>query len=587
MARLDPHSYADTDQPRTSRVDLSLRVDFGERRLRGEATLLFVRPDGGPLDLDTRDLSIEQVTDLSGRPLPFTLHPAEPIFGSRLRIQLPNESEGVRVRYATSANASALQWLDPAQTAGGKHPYLFSQCQAIHARSVAPLQDSPRFRIRYTAQLTVPQELKALMAAASLGRVQAGPGEATDKFEMPQPIPPYLLALAVGDLATLPLSPRCAVWAEPSVVEAAAWEFADVEQIMAAAESLFGPYDWDRFDLLVMPPSFPYGGMENPRLTFLTPSLLAGDRSLVTVVAHELAHAWTGNLVTNASADDFWLNEGFTVYAERRILEALHGRDSSELHASIGRHDLESALGRFASRPELTRLRNDLRGVDPDDAFSSVPYEKGYLLLRHLEETAGRPAWDAFLKGWLQKFRFQSVSTLDFLDALEEALPELGARAQVAEFLYEPGVPPFAPRAQSARLGEVQALASRAAAGHAAEAELAALTPVELLLLLQALPEGTSAEAIATLRAQLRPESRSLEIQVAWLIAALRAGDEPALEHAARVLASTGRMKYLRPIFTELAHRPGTRPLARAAYEKLRATYHPIAQQSLERLLSS
>ena len=585
MARLDPHSYADTDQPRTSRVDLNLRVDFAERRLRGEATLHFVRPDGGPLDLDTRDLTIEQVSDLGGRPLPFTLHPAEPIFGSRLRIQLPQQSEGVRVRYATSATASALQWLEPAQTAGGRLPYLFSQCQAIHARSVAPLQDSPRFRLRYTAQLTVPQELKALMAAASLGRVQAGPGEATDKFEMPQPIPPYLLALAVGDLATRPLSPRCAVWAEPSVVEAAAWEFADVEQIMAAAESLFGPYDWDRFDLLVMPPSFPYGGMENPRLTFLTPSLLAGDKSLVTVVAHELAHAWTGNLVTNASADDFWLNEGFTVYAERRILEALDGRASSELHASIGRHDLESSLARFAARPELTRLRNDLRGVDPDDAFSSVPYEKGYLLLRHLEETAGRPAWDAFLKGWLQKFRFQSATTLDFLDALEEALPELGARARVADFLYEPGLPAFAPRAESPRLAEVQTLAAEAAAGRADPAALSKLTPVETLLLLQALPIDTTPQAIAALRAKLNPESRSLEIQVAFLIAALRSGDLPAVAHAERVLAATGRMKYLRPIFTELVHRPDTRELARSTFARLRASYHPIAQQSVERLL--
>ena len=266
MPRQDPHSYADSDHPRTDRVELALRVDFATRCLRGQATLRFASPDGGPIDLDTRALEIEQVTDLAGRPLPFTLHPSEPILGARLRVQLPPESAGLRVRYATSADASALQWLEPAQTAGGRHPYLFSQCQAIHARSVAPLQDSPRFRIRYSAELTVPRALRSLMAAAFLGREQAGPDEATDRFEMPQPIPPYLLALAVGDLATRALSPRCAVWAEPSVVEAAAWEFAEVETILAAAEALFGPYDWDRFDLLVMPPSFPYGGMENPRL---------------------------------------------------------------------------------------------------------------------------------------------------------------------------------------------------------------------------------------------------------------------------------------------------------------------------------
>jgi leukotriene-A4 hydrolase len=591
--RLDPHSYADTEQPRTVRLDLDLRVDFARQQLRGMAELAFAEPSGGPLDLDTRDLAIEQVIDLSGRPLPFTLHSPDaalPALGSRLRILLPPATSAVRVRYATSPGASALQWLTPAQTAGGKHPYLYSQCQAIHARSLAPLQDSPRFRIRYGASLAVPEGLRALMAAAPLGRVRAGPGEVKDRFEMPQPIPPYLLALAVGDLATRPLSQRCAVWAEPSVVDAAAAEFAEVESMIAAAEALFGPYDWDRFDLLVMPPSFPYGGMENPRLTFLTPSLLAGDRSLVTVVAHELAHAWTGNLVTNASADDFWLNEGFTVYAERRILEALHGRAIAELHACIGRHELEVALARFAARPQLTRLRNDLRGIDPDDAFSSVPYEKGYLLLRHLEETAGRPAFDKFLKSYLQKFRFQSVTTQELLDALEAELPGLAARAGAAQFLDEPGLPDFAPRAHSQRLEEVQALALDAAAGKAAmpEVRLGQLTPAELLLFLQALPADLTAQACGALRALLRPEQfRSLELRVAWLSAALRAGDPLAPDEAAHVLVQTGRMKYLRPLYTELWARPETRELAQRVFARAQHGYHPIARQSVERILGA
>jgi len=581
MPRLDPHSYADSDQLRTARLDLELRVDFQERRLRGEARLTFAAPGAGPLDLDTRDLEVEQVSDAAGRPLPFTLHAPEPILGSRLRVMLPPACESVRIRYATSPAASALQWLDPAQTAGGREPYLYSQCQAIHARSVAPLQDSPRFRIRYGAALAVPRGLRALMAARPLGRAPAGPGEAIDRFEMPQPIPPYLLALAVGDLATLPLSGRCAVWAEPSVVSAAAWEFAEVERMMAAAEALFGPYGWERFDLLVMPPSFPYGGMENPRLTFLTPSLLAGDRSLVTVVAHELAHAWTGNLVTNASADDFWLNEGFTVYAERRILEALEGREVSELHAAIGRHELEVSLGRFASRPQLTRLKNDLAGVDPDDAFSSVPYEKGYLLLRHLEETAGRLAFDAFLRAWLARHAFGSVTTGDFLAMLEAELPGLAARAGAAAFLDGPGLPPFAPRARSERLERIQ----RAAA--AADPDAAGtLGPVETVLFLQALPRDLGIEACASLRARLRPEEgKSLEIQVAWLTAALRAGDVPARAHVERVLGATGRMKYLRPLFTELCQREETRELARAIYESVRERVHPIARGTVERIL--
>ncbi len=585
--RQDPHSYADSDQPRTARLDLALRVDFAERRLRGEARLTLVAPSAGPLDLDTRALTIEQICDASGRPLPFTLHPAEPVLGARLRIQLPPGTGEVRVRYTTSAEASALQWLSPEQTAGRVQPYLYSQCQAIHARSVVPLQDSPRFRIPYSASLTVPEELRVLMAAAPRGRERAGPGEATWRFEMPQPIPPYLIAFAVGDLAERPLSPRCSVFAEPSVVDGAAWEFAEVESLMTAAEALFGPYDWERFDLLVMPPSFPYGGMENPRLTFVTPSLLAGDRSLVNVIAHELAHAWTGNLVTNASADDFWLNEGFTVYAERRILEALQGRDAEELHACIGRHELDVALGRFATRPQLTRLRNDLRGFDPDDAFSSVPYEKGYLLLRHLEESAGRAAFDGFLRGWLAAHRFGSVTTQDFLDQLERELPGLTERAGVLQFLDQPDVPEFAPRARSLRLEQIQRLAREAAASAMpSAAEASALTPTELQLFLQSLPATLEVAACAQLRALLSPQDRrSLEIQVAWLTAALRAGDPLAPAEAARVVSQTGRMKYLRPLYSELAAKAETRSLARAVFEKVKSSYHPIARQSVERIL--
>jgi hypothetical protein len=355
--------------------------------------------------------------------------------------------------------------------------------------------------------------------------------------------------------------------------------------MMAAAEALFGPYDWDRFDLLVMPPSFPYGGMENPRLTFLTPSLLAGDRSLVSVVAHELAHAWTGNLVTNASADDFWLNEGFTVYAERRILEALQGADARELHACIGRHELDVALGRFASRPELTRLRNDLRGVDPDDAFSSVPYEKGYLLLRHLEETAGREKFDGFLRSWLKKFRFQPVTTEDFVLHLQHELPGLLERAAVLRFLDEPGVPEIAPRPRSGQLSDIRALAVQAAAGKPPLAQLRSLSPMELLLFLQALPPDVPGPALRELRDELKPAGRSLEIQVAWLLAALRGADDQAESLAQRVLGRTGRMKYLRPLYTELAARDDTRERTIQLYHRVQQLYHPIARQGIERIL--
>jgi len=299
MPRLDPHSYCDDTQARTESFALRATIDFSTHTISGSVTLTFHEPATGALDLDTRDLAIERVVDASGAELAFVLHAADSVLGQRLAIKLGASTPSITITYQTSPEASALQWLAPAQTQGGTHPYLFSQCQAIHARSVVPLQDTPRLRVRYTAELTVPKQLQAVMAAAPRGRVDSGDA-AVCSFEMPQPIPPYLFAFAVGELVSRDLSPRCRVWAEPALIDAAAYEFGDVEAMIAAAETLFGPYDWERFDLLTMPPSVPYGGMENPRLTFLTPTLIAGDRSLVNVLAHERAIAGDEN---------FWLNE--------------------------------------------------------------------------------------------------------------------------------------------------------------------------------------------------------------------------------------------------------------------------------------
>jgi len=559
--RLDPHSYADTAQPQTRSIDFALRADFDRRVLEGEIALHFRTPGSGPLDLDTRELRIDAVTSLDGRPLRHELFAPEPILGARLRIDLPRGAAGVRVRYQTSPAATALQWLEPSQTAGGQ-PFLYSQAQPIHARSLAPLQDTPRIRITVgSARFTVPSPLRALMAAAARGR---------DVFEMPQAIPPYLLAFAVGDLTSRQLSGRSAVWAERAIADAAAEEFAEVEQMLLAAEGLFGPYEWERFDILVMPPSFPYGGMENPRLTFVTPSLLAGDRSLVNVIAHELAHAWTGNLVTNASANDFWLNEGFTVYAERRILEALHGRASAELHAAAGLHDLHTALERFAAHPALTCLRTDLRGIDPDEAYSSVPYEKGSLLLRKLEETAGRPAWDGFLRAYLGAFRFQSVTTQEFLDFLEARLPGLARRAQALEFIDAPGLPAAAPQPRSRRLEQLRAF------------EVEPENPAELLVVLQAI--SPDSPRLRELEARFGlANRRSLELRHTFVLLQLRAGAPEAVDAARRIVLETGRMRYLRPLYTELARRDPE--AARRIYQEARAGYHNIARAAVEGVL--
>ncbi|MDQ3341824.1 MAG: M1 family metallopeptidase [Myxococcota bacterium] len=573
MPRRDPHSYNDDSQVETESLAWVARVDFETKTIAAEATLVFRAAGGGTLDLDTRDLAIETITDLGGTALAHTLHAPEPFLGARLEVSLPAQTRGVRIRYRTAPNASALQWLAPAQTSGKRLPFLFSQCQAIHARSVVPLQDTPRLRIRYTAEMTVPKTLRAVMAAAPVDRAEQG-DVAVERYEMPQPIPPYLFAFAVGDLASRDVSPRSRVWAEPDVVDAAAYEFGGVEDMIRAAEGLFGPYDWDRFDILTMPPSFPYGGMENPRLTFLTPSVIAGDRSLVRIVAHELAHSWTGNLVTNANAEHFWLNEGFTVYAERRIIEAIYGADVAALNAALGRRVLDESLKRFADRPELTRLRTKLAGVDPDDAYSQVPYQKGYFFLVALENAVGRPAFDAWLKTYLATFRFQAITTDDFIDHFDGAFRGILADVDASAWIDGEGLPDI-PKPRSSKLEAIEQLGDACP-----PRELTAgWTATEWLLYLESIrsPNQTLCYQIET--AHRLTDSTNYEVLVAWLTVALKGGFGAVIPRTEEVLASTGRMKFLRPLYAGLP-----RDLARPLFERLRPTYHPIAQAMVESL---
>ena len=583
MARLDPHSYCDDTQAATESFALTARVDFATKTLTAEVTLTFRAPAQGHLDLDTRDLTIEHVRDAAGTALAWKLHPAEPYIGQRLAIDLAAETPSVTIRYKTSPEASALQWLDPAQTKGGVRPFVFSQCQAIHARSIVPLQDTPRLRQRFTAELTFPRELTLVMAAADRGRRDDG-AHAIHHFEMPQPIPPYLFAFAIGELASRDLSPRCRVWAEPAVVEAAAWEFADVEAMIGAAEALFGPYDWERFDILTMPPSFPYGGMENPRLTFLTPTLIAGDRSLVSVVAHELAHSWTGNLVTNANAEHFWLNEGFTMYAERRIVEALDGVDAAVLNAALGRRELDESLERFAKTPEMTKLRPHLDGVDPDECYSLIPYEKGYLFLTQIEAAVGREAFSRWLRSYLTTFRFGAITTEDFERHIEAALPGALAKANARAWIDGVGVPANAITATSTRLAAIEAIG---AAVPTAE-QTKSWGPIEWALYLESVPRPAPHATCQALDAAYKlTASTNMDVLVPWLTLALKSGYHAVLPRVTQVLGEQGRMKYLRPLYTALAADPATRATAVATLERNAPSYHPIARQMVEGVLKA
>ena len=589
MSRRDPHSYADLDQGRVAHVDLDLAVDFATRQLTGTATLKLAAPAAGPFDLDTRTLTVTKAATQAGAVVPFTIADADAVLGSRLRLDLPAGTTAVTLTYATSPEASALQWLEPAQTDGGKHPYLFSQCQAIHARSVLPCQDSPLARFTYHAKLTVPEALTAVMAAAP---GSSGPGARAGTraftFEMPQSIPPYLFAFAVGDIVSRDLGPRSRVYTEPKTLERAAWEFADVDSMLLAAEEVFGPYLWDRFDFLVMPSSFPYGGMENPRLTFLTPTLLAGDRSLVNVLAHELAHSWTGNLVTNATIDDFWLNEGFTVWAERRIHEKLHGREAQALAAAIGRNGLDDAIAGFGADSPFTCLKTKGEGMDPDEFYSLVPYEKGFLLVALLEQTVGREKFDDFVKKYIRHFSFTSITTEQFEAFLEQELPGVAAQVKAEAWIRGPGVPANAPVFTSDRLAMLKCLAAAWPGGGRPEAAAAKQwTPEDWQIFLQALPRQLPEADCRWLDENFQlTKQGNCEILCNWLVIAANSGYAPTRPRTRAFLGEVGRMKYLKPLYTALHRQEATRALAKETFAEHGGGYHPIARGGIERILA-
>jgi len=593
----DSKSHADPLSFVTRSFDLDLDVDFEKSQLRGTATLELDRvdPNSRELVLDTRDLQIDSVkTAPAGsddfRTTRFVLDRRDDELGSALRIAMPRDAARVRIAYATTPQASGLQWLQPSQTAGKHTPFLFSQAQALHARSMAPLQDTPWIRATYTATLRVPAGLVAVMAAE--GDAGNRRGQTTFHFRMPQPIPSYLLALAVGDLEFRAIGPRTGVWAEPSKVDAAAKEFEDVETMLTRTEALYGPYRWGRYDVLMLPPSFPYGGMENPRLTFMTPTVIAGDKSLVGVLAHELAHSWSGNLVTNATWRDGWLNEGFTTYFERRIMEAVYGEERGRLEWGVGQQDLRLALAEL--KPDEVwqgALAPDL-SLHKDGDGSAVAYEKGALFLYQLERRFGRPQLDAFLQGWFDRHAFTSVTTPQFVAELQDGLmqqyPGKIDGAFLASWIDGTGLPADAELVQSDTLARVDAQRMRWEQGSLATDALQT-TGWTVQEWLHFLNRATRPQPVARLqeldrRFQLTA-SRNAEIAHAWFRLALASGYpgiEPALES---YLMGIGRLKLIEPLYEDLLQTPQGAVFARRVYAQARPGYHAIAQRRLDHLM--
>jgi aminopeptidase N len=590
----DPYSYAQPDAVRVTHLDLRLKLDFPHRQLAGQATLTLAWKDAkaASLVLDTRDLSIASVeaVDATGKTsaLPYALAPRDKQLGSKLTIQAPQHPREVRIVYTTSPEASGLQWLPPAQTADKKQPFMFSQSESIHARSWVPLQDSPAIRFTYDAHVDAPQDARVAMSAPN------DPKHALNgsfDFHQTHPIPSYLLAIAAGDLAAQETGPRSAVYAEPSVVGKAAHEFEDTEKMIQTAEQLYGPYRWGRYDILVLPPSFPYGGMENPNMTFATPTVLVGDKSLVSLVAHELAHSWSGNLVTAASWRDIWLNEGVTTYVQGRITEALYGKRQADEEALLDVHALQREVGTLPANAQ--RLAPKPSNIGADDSLSDVAYNKGSWFLRTLEQRFGRETFDNYLKSYFDHFAFQSITTEQMLAFLKPNLidkyPGKMSWAEVQDWVYGTGIPKNAPIPASPRFDAIDQERSSFLAGTLAADKLDAKgwNTQEWMYFLDGLPNTPPLDRMQALDAAWHlTGTPNAEIGMRWYVHAIGAGDKAVWPAAAEHMTRIGRLYLTMPLYRALSATPDGLAFAQQVYAKAKDGYHPLTQQAVEALLA-
>ena len=578
----DYHSFSRPEEARTTHLHWEAQVDFEKQSIQATASYqLDVAEDAQRVIFDIQGLEIDAVL-VDGVKVDYKIGPEQPYLGQPLAIPVSPSSKEVTIRYKTGQDAAALLWVE------GDSPFLFTQSQAILARSWIPCQDSPGNRITYTAHVTVPAGMMALMSASNPTSVASN---GTYSFSMDQPIPSYLLALAVGHVGFQSIGTRTGVYAPAHMLQQAADEFAEMEQMLEAAEELYGSYAWDRYDLLVLPAAFPFGGMENPRLTFVTPTILAGDRSLVALVAHELAHSWSGNLVTNATWEDFWLNEGFTVYFENRIMEAVYGRERSEMLVALSHQGLVEEVDAIMDvNPDDTHLKLHLRDRDPDDGMNAIAYDKGYFFLRRIEEVVGRQRWDGFLKTYFQEHAFTGMDTERFLVYLREHLlqdPIQWEAVQVDAWVYGPGLPANCPVVQSPKITQVDSYRERWESGEISTRDLPWNDWVyqERYRFLSLLSESLSVARLRELDTAFHlTETGNNEVLFVWLERCIRTGNTDVHGRLAQFLTSVGRRKFLTPLYKAMLE-TGKGEMAREIYENARPGYHKVATTTLDPLL--
>ena len=584
--RVDKHSFSEPHNVRTTHLDLDVKVDFETERISGIANYTIENINGSKeLILDANELRIDKVTS-GGKDCAFKLTEKDSILGQGLIIEIEKGAKQVAIHYQSAPNSKALQWLNPKQTAGKKHPFLFTQSQAILARTWLPCQDSPGVRFSYTAKVQVPAELLAVMSAENPTEKNT---EGNYTFKMEQAIPAYLMALGVGNLEFQNLGEHTGIYAEPEMIEKAAYEFAETENMLEIAESMYGKYAWDRYDMLLLPPSFPFGGMENPRLTFVTPTILAGDRSLTALIAHELAHSWSGNLVTNKTWDDFWLNEGFTVYFERRIMERMEDKDYADMLALLGKQDLEREVESLGHNHKDTHLKLDLLQRDPDDGMTDIAYEKGFFLLRLIEETVGRKQFDFFLNNYFTENAFKVMDTEEFIVYINEKLLDTDIEAKekirLEEWIYRAGIPDNCPEVNSTKFKNVDNAIHSFEKGYPlANINSAKWSSHEWLHFLRKLPKDSSLKDLKKLDTAFEfTTSGNSEILNAWFQLTIPTGYKAADNALEDFLMTVGRRKFLQPLYEALYMKDPLR--AKRIYKNARENYHSVSTQTLDAIV--
>ncbi len=586
----DPHSFAEPAKAIVKHLDLDIKVDFATQLISGKAAWTIDNvSEGSEIIFDTRQLKIDRITlGDDEKETTFSLGEEVKFLGQPLRVKIEPSTSRVNIYYSSSKDAAAVQWLNPQQTAGKKSPFLFTQSQAILARTWIPGQDSPGIRFTYNARVTVPKNLLALMSAENPQQKNA---EGIYNFKQPHPIPAYLMALAVGDLEFKAIDGRTGVYAEPVTLGKSVYELADMGKMVTAAENIYGPYKWGRYDVLVLPPSFPFGGMENPMLTFATPTIIAGDRSLVSLIAHELAHSWSGNLVTNATWDDFWLNEGFTTYFERRILEDVYGKDEAGMQELLGYEGLQSLMKELGATNPDTRLKASFEGRDPDEGVTDIAYEKGYSFLRTIEEAVGREKFDAFLKEYFNSHAFSSVTTEEFLSYLDKNLirgdKALEDKIDAPAWVYEPGLPLNSPKVGSEKFRALDSLLAKwQKTGDAASLNPGKLGTNEALYLIRHLPDDITTAQMSSIDKEFDfTNSGNSEIQAAWYTLAIQRDYKPASANIEKFLTEVGRRKFLMPLYKEMVKTPAGKEWAKKIYVNARPNYHSVAYNSIDEML--